>query len=97
MKKQKIYCFLAGAVLMASLAACGGGEKESSASGTSGRTEAESGKAFFWNQQTWEKAGLSVPKSFSELLAAGPIFKEKLGDDYYPMAAGEYDLMMLLT
>ena len=228
MKKQKIYCFLAGAVLMTSLAACGGGAKESSASGTSGKTEAESGKeessgkaeasdsadsgsirmswwggdsrheatlkaldaymaenpgvkieseygawsgwtdkiatqlagtsapdvlqinwnwiyqfssdgkgfydlkqskddfdfsqydenlleqmtidgklqaipiattgkAFFWNQQTWEKAGLSVPKSFSELLAAGPIFKEKLGDDYYPMAAGEYDLMMLLT
>ena len=44
MKKQKIYCFLVGAVLMASLAACGGGAKESSASGTSGKTEAESGK-----------------------------------------------------
>lgn len=58
---------------------------------------ATTGRVFYWNQQTWEKAGLELPKSFADLLAAGPVFKEKLGDDYYPMAAGEYDLTMILT
>ncbi len=55
------------------------------------------GRVFYWNQQTWDKAGLALPKSFADLLAAGPVFKEKLGDDYYPLAAGEYDLTMILT
>ncbi len=58
---------------------------------------ATTGRVFYWNKQAWEKAGLELPKSFADLLAAGPVFKEKLGDDYYPLAAGEYDLTMLLT
>ncbi len=55
------------------------------------------GRVFYWNKATFEKAGLEVPKSFADILAAGPVFKEKLGDDYYPLAAGTYDLTILLT
>ena len=55
------------------------------------------GRVFYWNKATFEKAGLQVPASFADLLAAGPVFKEKLGDDYYPLAAGTYDLTILLT
>ncbi len=55
------------------------------------------GRVFYWNKATFEKAGLEVPKSFADILAAGPIFKEKLGDDYYPLATGTYDLTILLT
>ncbi|SFG53860.1 ABC transporter substrate-binding protein [Oribacterium sp. WCC10] len=55
------------------------------------------GRVFYWNKATFEKAGLEVPTSFADILAAGPVFKEKLGDDYYPLAAGTYDLVILLT
>ena len=55
------------------------------------------GRVFYWNKATFEKAGLEVPKSFADILAAGPVFKEKLGDDYYPMACGTYDRTILLT
>lgn len=55
------------------------------------------GRVFYWNKATFEKAGLEVPKSFADLLAAGPVFQEKLGDDYYPMACGTLDLTILLT
>ena len=58
---------------------------------------ASTGRVFYWNKATFEKAGLDVPKSFADILAAGPIFQEKLGDDYYPMACGTLDLTILLT
>lgn len=37
------------------------------------------GKAFFWNATTFEKAGLEVPASFEEIINAGTVFKDKLG------------------
>ena len=58
---------------------------------------ASTGRVFYYNKATYEKAGLDVPKSFADLLAAGPVFKEKLGDDYYPMACSTLDLTILLT
>jgi len=54
------------------------------------------GKAFFWNATTFEKAGLEVPTSFEEIISAGTTFKEKLGDDYYPLAMYEYERMILM-
>ncbi len=39
---------------------------------------------FLWNKTTWEKAGLPIPTTWEEWLAAGPVFKEKLGDEFYP-------------
>ncbi|MDD3429553.1 MAG: ABC transporter substrate-binding protein [Oscillospiraceae bacterium] len=55
------------------------------------------GRIFYWNKTTFDKAGISVPTSLEELMAAGQTFKTKLGDDYYPLVAGEYDRMILMT
>ena len=47
---------------------------------------------------TFNKAGITeVPKSLDDLMAAGKAFKEKLGDDYYPMHLGAYDRMILMV
>ena len=45
---------------------------------------AMTGRIFYWNKTTFDKAGLETPKSLADLMAAGPVFKEKLGDEYYP-------------
>ncbi|MCD7724217.1 MAG: ABC transporter substrate-binding protein [Clostridiales bacterium] len=55
------------------------------------------GRTFYWNQATFEQAGLSVPTTLDELLAAGPVFQEKLGDNYYPLVVGEYDRAILMA
>lgn len=55
------------------------------------------GRIFYWNKTTFDKAGISVPKTLAELKAAGETFKNKLGDDYYPLALGEYDRMILMV
>jgi len=55
------------------------------------------GRIFYWNEATYEKAGLSVPASYADLLAAGPVFQEKLGEDYYPLVLTPYDSMILMV
>lgn len=55
------------------------------------------GRIFYWNKSTFEKAGISTPTSLEELYAAGETFKTVLGEDYYPLAAGEYDRMILMV
>ncbi|MCI6581110.1 MAG: ABC transporter substrate-binding protein [Oscillospiraceae bacterium] len=55
------------------------------------------GRIFYWNSTVFEKAGISVPSSLSELYSAGKIFEEKLGSSYYPLALGEYDRMILMV
>ncbi|TNB48712.1 carbohydrate ABC transporter substrate-binding protein [Martelella lutilitoris] len=45
------------------------------------------GRLPWFNQTTFEKAGLSIPTTWDELEEAGKVFKEKLGDDYYPYEA----------
>lgn len=42
------------------------------------------GRIFYWNKTTFDKAGISYPTTLDELMAAGKTFQEKLGDDYYP-------------
>lgn len=54
------------------------------------------GKAFFWNKSTFDKAGIAVPTTIDELIAAGETFKTKLGEDYYPMAMYEYERMIFM-
>ena len=53
------------------------------------------GRIFYWNQTAFEKAGISTPTTLEELYAAGEAFKNNLGDDYYPLALGEYDRAIL--
>lgn len=55
------------------------------------------GRIFYWNKTSFEKAGLEVPASLADLMAAGPVFAEKLGDDCYPLALGAYDKMILMV
>ena len=55
------------------------------------------GKVFYWNKTTFEKAGIAVPSSFDDMIKAGKIFKEKLGDDYYPMALTPYEQMLIMV
>lgn len=54
------------------------------------------GRIFFWNMTTFNKAGITeVPKTLDDLYAAGEAFKTKLGEDYYPLHLGGYDRMIL--
>ena len=56
------------------------------------------GRIFFWNMTTFNKAGITeVPQSLDDLIAAGKAFQEKLGDDYYPLHLGAYDRMILMV
>lgn len=55
------------------------------------------GRIFFFNKTTWDKAGLALPKTLTDLIAAGPVFKEKLGDDYYPFEAKALDAALIMT
>ena len=56
------------------------------------------GRIFYWNMNTFKQAGIEqVPASYDDLIAAGKAFQEKLGDDYYPLAIGQYDRMILMT
>lgn len=54
------------------------------------------GKCFFWNKTTFDKAGIALPETFEDLYAAGKIFEEKLGADYYPLAMYQYERVLLM-
>lgn len=55
------------------------------------------GKVFYWNKTTFDKAGLDVPTSFADMIEAGHVFQEKLGDDYYPMALTPFEQMLVMV
>jgi oligogalacturonide transport system substrate-binding protein len=50
---------------------------------------------FYYNAATWKKAGIELPKTWDELLKAGPVFKEKLGDNYFPLISEQDSLLLL--
>ena len=52
-------------------------------------------RVFLMNKSTWDKAGLPLPKTWDELFAAGKIFEQKLGKDYYPMDGQLNDTLLL--
>jgi oligogalacturonide transport system substrate-binding protein len=52
-------------------------------------------RVFYFNETTFAKAGLKLPSSWDELFAAGRIFRERLGEDYYPLALNFLDLLAL--
>lgn len=54
-------------------------------------------RTVFWNQATFAKAGIEIPKTWDELLAAGETFKTVLGDDYYPLMLNEYDRSLFMV
>ncbi|MED5621865.1 ABC transporter substrate-binding protein [Ideonella sp. BN130291] len=52
-------------------------------------------RLFLWNQSTFQRAGLALPRSWDELFAAGPAFKARLGEGFYPLDGEPYDMLLL--
>lgn len=50
---------------------------------------------FMWNKSTWDKAGLPLPKTWDDLFAAGKIFEQKLGKDYFPLDGHLHDAIRI--
>lgn len=57
---------------------------------------AMTGRIFYWDKTSFDEVGIAVPTSYEELLAAGEAFKN-YNEDYYPLALGEYDRMILMV
>lgn len=54
-------------------------------------------KLFMFNKTIFDKAGVAIPTTWEELLAAGEKFKEVLGDDYYPCASEGYERFWIMN
>lgn len=54
-------------------------------------------KLYMFNKSTFDKAGIAIPTTWDELLEAGRVFKEKLGDDYYPVASEGYERFWIMV
>lgn len=54
------------------------------------------GRVFYWNKTTFDEIGCEIPTDEASLLAAGEAFKA-YGEDYYPLALGEYDRAIFLV
>lgn len=65
--------------------------------GQAGIPVSMTGRIFYWDKTTFEEAGIEVPTSLAELREAGHTFQEVLGDDYYPLALGEFDRTIFMT
>ncbi len=54
------------------------------------------GRLFYWNKTTFDEVGCAIPTDIDSLMAAGAAFKA-FGEDYYPLALGEYDRIIFLV
>ncbi len=72
-------------------------EAGSQAGKLNGLPVSTTGRLFVFNKTTWEKAGLDLPKTWDDLMAAGPVFAEKLGEDFYPFEATGLDAALIMT
>lgn len=52
-------------------------------------------RVFLWNVAAFQRAGLALPKTWDDLFNAGRVFKEKLGDQAYPLDGELYDMILL--
>ncbi len=55
------------------------------------------GRVMFFNETQWEKAGLPLPTTWADVIAAAPVFKEKLGDGHYPFEASGLNALFIVT
>ena len=55
------------------------------------------GRLFVFNTTAWAAAGLDLPTTWDELVAAGPVFRDTLGEDYFPFEAAALDASLLVT
>ncbi|TCK97861.1 oligogalacturonide transport system substrate-binding protein [Natranaerovirga hydrolytica] len=42
-------------------------------------------RSFFINKTLYDEAGIEIPRTWEDLMAAGHIFQERLGEDYYAL------------
>ena len=54
------------------------------------------GRIFYWDKTTFDEVGCEIPTTLAALKDCGEKFKA-YGDDYYPLALGEYDRMILMV
>lgn len=55
------------------------------------------GRVFFFNQTTFDAAGLPLPTTWDELFVAAPALREKLGEGYRPFNAVKETAMLLTS
>lgn len=54
------------------------------------------GRVFWFNKSTFDKAGLALPTTWEELIAAGPVIAEKVGENVYPFEGIKLDAALLV-
>lgn len=54
------------------------------------------GRLFYFNKSTYDKAGVAIPQSFADLENAAKVFKEKLGEGYYPVLLEDYSAFLVV-
>lgn len=52
-------------------------------------------RLFFWNRASFARAGLGLPATWDDLVAAGPRFADKLGPRAFPMDGELYDALLM--
>lgn len=62
-----------------------------------GLSVSTTGRVFFFNATTFERAGVAIPKSWDEFFSATATIKEKLGKDYYTFNAVKETAQLLTT
>jgi oligogalacturonide transport system substrate-binding protein len=55
------------------------------------------GRVFFFNKTTFDKAGLDLPANWNDLIAAAATLREKLGEDYRPFNAVKETAQLIIT
>src|SRR5476649_188186 len=53
-------------------------------------------RVFYFNDQTWNRSGVSYPTNWDQLIVAGKVFQQKLGEQYYPIILEHQDTLALL-
>ncbi|MGP1355598.1 ABC transporter substrate-binding protein [Roseicyclus sp.] len=53
-------------------------------------------RLFAFNTTAWERAGLPLPTTWDELVAAGPVFRERLGEGNFPFEAAALDATLIV-
>lgn len=52
-------------------------------------------RVYLWNKSMWDKAGLPLPKTWDDFLAAGKVFEQKLGKGFHPLDGQLYDRILI--
>lgn len=55
------------------------------------------GRVFMFNKTSFEKAGVAVPTTWAELIAAAPAFKEKIGEKAFPFDATTLNALLIVS